>query len=107
MNDAMSMFRELGFKLYNSAEDFYLYKYETDYDKVFIRFDLKLKNYNVICYRFVDNTEPKFVPMHERPQNIKHSSKYGHWQSDTAYNIDIKLHNAIHQQMKELQGGEK
>ena len=48
MNDAMSMFRELGFKLYNSGEDFYLYKYETDYDKVFIRFDLRLKNYNVI-----------------------------------------------------------
>ena len=101
MNNAMSKFRELGFKL-DCGNDFYLYKYETNYDKVYVRFNLELKNYNVVLYRFVDNNEASFIPMNERPQNIKHSSKYGHWQIETEYDIDIKLHNAIHQQMIEL-----
>lgn len=101
MNNAIAMFQKLGFKLYNWGEDFYLYKYETDYEKIFIRFDLELKNYSLVWYRFIDNNESTFVPMDERPQNIKHSSKYGHWQIETTYSIDINLHNAIHQQMKE------
>lgn len=102
MKNALTMFNELGFKLYNSGEDFLLYKYETDYDEVFIRFDLSKKTYRVDWHRFVDNDEMVFVPMSERPQNIKHSAKYGHWQAEMYYEIDIRQHEAIHQQMREL-----
>lgn len=38
----------------------------------------------------------------ERPQNIKHSAKYGHWQAEFGNEIGVKLHSAIHQQMIEL-----
>lgn len=102
MKNALTMFNELGFKLYNSGENFLLYKFETDYDQVFIRFDLGLKTYNAEWYMFVDNNELTFVPMNERPQNIKHSAKYGHWQRKMTYDINIKLHTAIHRQMTEF-----
>lgn len=103
MNNALSMFGELGFQLYNSGEDFLLYKHENDYNKIFIRFDLCLKTYHAEWYVFVDNkNEPAFLPMRERPQHIKYSAKYGHWQREEPYCIDIKLHNAIHSQMAEL-----
>lgn len=99
---ARAMFNELGFKFYNSGEDFLLYKYETDYDKMFVRFYLSKKTYESGWYRFIDNDEIIFVPMSERPRNKKHSAKYGHWQRECCCQIDVKLHNAIHQQMIEL-----
>lgn len=99
---AVSMFNELGFKLYNSSESSLIYKFVTDYDEVNVHFDLELKTYFADWYRWVDNNERAFVPMNERPQNIKHSATYGHWQYDVDYRFDIKLHNAIHQQMREL-----
>ncbi len=102
MNNARTMFNELGFKLYNSGEDFLLYKYETDYDEVFIRFDLSKKTYSAESYMFIDNSDMVFVPMEQRPKNIKHSAKYGHWQREFTYGIEVKHFEAIHQQMIEL-----
>lgn len=100
--NALQMFNELGFKLYDSREEYLLYKYETDYEEIFVWFDFPKKTYRVDWHRFVDNNEIVFVPMSERPQNTKHSAKYGHWQAEMYYEIDVKLHNAIHQQMQEL-----
>ena len=40
--------------------------------------------------------------MSKRPQNIKHSAIYGHWQKEMYCEIGIELHNAIHQQIIEL-----
>lgn len=102
MKNALTMFKELGFKLYYSSDNYLLYNYETDYDQVFVGFDLEPKTYDITWSRFVDNNESVFVPMNERPQNIKHSSKYGYWQRDPCYKVNIALHNAIHQQMIEL-----
>lgn len=34
---ALSMFKELGFTLYNLGKDFLLYAYETEYDKCILR----------------------------------------------------------------------
>lgn len=102
MNKAITMFRELGFTLYDSSERFLLYKFATDYDKMFVHFDLELKNYYVARSRFIDNCMPVFVPMNKRPQNIRHSAKYGYWQADMITHVDIRLHNAIHQQMIEF-----
>lgn len=102
MINALTMFNELGFTLYNSSESCLVYKFATDYDEVCVHFDLELKTYSANYHRWIDNDEPTFVPMNARPQNIKHSAKYGHWQRDMEYQFDIKLHNAIHRQMIEL-----
>lgn len=102
MKAALTLFHELGFNLYNSGEYFLLYKYESDYDAIFVYFDLLKKTYYTSWSRFVDNREGVFVPMNERPQNIKHSARYGHWQMEAYHEINVKLHNAIHQQMIEL-----
>lgn len=102
MNNAITMFNELGFKLHNAGESFLLYKFATDYDEALVHFDLELKRYYVTWSMFVDHHDQVFVPMSERPQNIKHSAKYGNWQADVINEVDIRLHNAIHQQMIEL-----
>lgn len=102
MKKARTMFNELGFKLYNSGEDFLLYKYETDYDEIVVRFDLLMQTYHTTWSRFIDKNEQAFAPMTERPQNTKHSCYYGHWQAEFGNEIGVKLHSTIHQQMIEL-----
>lgn len=102
MTNALMMFNELGFKLYDSGEYFLLYKYETDYVKVLVYFDLQQKTYYTTWSRFIDNNKQAFVPMAQRPQNTKHSAKYGHWQAEMYHEINVKQHEAIHQQMLEL-----
>ena len=102
MNKALTMFNEIGFMLYNSSDSFLLYKFATDYDEMLVHFDLELKTYYTTWSRFVDNKEGAFVPMAQRPQNIRHSARYGHWQAEIITTIDIRLHNAIHQQVIEL-----
>ena len=102
MSKAQTMFSELGFKLYSTTESKILYKYETDYEEIVVFFDLENKSYYTTYSRFIDNNERAFVPMSERPQNTKHSCYYGHWQAEMWHDVDIKQHNAIHQQMIEL-----
>lgn len=102
MSNAQKMFSELGFKLYSSTKSVMLYKYETDYEEIVVFFDLENKSYYASYSRFIDNKERAFVPMSERPQNIKHSCAYGHWQTESWHVFDIQQHNAIHQQMIEL-----
>lgn len=100
---AITLFRDLGFNLYNSGKDFLLYKYETDYEEVFIHFDLSKKTYCAYWNRFIDNNEKgSLIPMSKRPQNIKHSATFGHWQKEVYCEIGIELHNTIHQQIIEL-----
>lgn len=102
MNKAQAMFGILGFKLYSSTKSVIVYKYATDYEEIVVFFDLENKTYYACYSRWVDNNERTFVPMSERPQNIKHSATYGHWQTESWHNFDIEQHNAIHQQMIEL-----
>ena len=97
-----TMFNELGFKLHNSGESFLLYKFATDYDEVTVRFDLENKSYSTTWSMWVDNDMETFVPMSARPQNIKHSAKYGCWKAQMWHDINVEQHNAIHQQMIEL-----
>lgn len=99
---AIEMFDKLGFKLYSSNESFLIYKFETDYDEMYVHFNLGIKTYTVYWNRFVDNSNMVFVPMEKRPLEIKHSSYYGHWQAEIYSEISVKLHNAIHQQITEL-----
>lgn len=100
---AITLFKNLGFNLCNSNNDFLLYKYETDYEELLILFDLLQKAYRVDLSRFIDNNEKgSLIPMSKRSQNIKHSAIYGHWQKEGYCEIGIELHNAIHQQIIEL-----
>lgn len=99
---AKDLFNDLGFKKYIHSNTFLVYLFETDYDKLYIDFDLILKKYYLTSERFIDRNDIDFIPMEYRPQNIKHSARYGHWQSDSCIFIDMKLHNAIHQQLLEL-----
>lgn len=102
MNNALRMFQALKFSLLNSSETLLLYKYATDYDEVSVHFDLEQKTYLVSWNRWVDNSEETIVSMNARPQNTKHSSRYGHWQREIFNEISVELHKAIHQQMREL-----
>lgn len=99
---ANDLFNNLGFKKNIHSNTFLVYLFETDYEKLYVDFDLLLKRYYLISGRFIDRNDIDFIPMEERPQNIKHSTYYGHWQSDNCIFIDMKLHNAIHQQLLEL-----
>lgn len=99
--NAKTMFNELGFNLDNLGKNL-LYEFKTDYDEILVVFDLDLRTYSVSLYRFIEERDKYWVPMKDRPQNMKHSSCYGGWQIESFYDISIALHNAIHQQMKEL-----
>lgn len=102
MSKASTMFNKLGFKLYGESANEVSYKFETDYVEIFVHFDIEPKTYYIYHSSFIDNDGPMFVPMDKRPENIKHSARYGHWQAEMTFDIDIRLHNAIHQQMIEL-----
>ena len=102
MRKALTMFNELEFKIHNSGDSFLVYKYESDYEEIWVNFNFEIKTHCVSYHRFIDNNERVFVPMSERPQNIKHSARYGYWQAEIYNDIGIRLHNAIHQQMIEL-----
>lgn len=99
---ANDLFNDLRFKKIMHNESCLYYLYETNYDRIYVKFDLVLKRYNIFSERFIDRNDIDFIRMEERPQNIKHSTYYGHWQSDNCIFIDMKLHNAIHQQLLEL-----
>lgn len=107
--NARELFKELNFNLIPTGNDLLIYKYKTDYDEINVYFYIDKKAYETQYMRFKDNTENDFVPMKERPENIKHSAFYGHWQKEDCQ-IWCELHNAIHQQLVELgwiQGGQK
>ncbi len=99
--NAKELFNKIKFNLITSDDEWLIYEYKTDYDKIYVYFYKNKKTYKTQWFRFVDNTERIFVPMNERPENIKHSASYGHWQIDET-EIWNELHSAIHQQLIEL-----
>lgn len=98
--EAKDLFRKLGFKKIAQNDSYLVYLYEDDYTKLSVHFELPFEmycvNYEIFIDGFVD-----FVPMKDRPENAKHSCRYGHWQRED-FLINTKLHNAIHQQLIEL-----
>ena len=103
---AKEMFIEEGFQctIDNDEEIFYIRK--TDYREESISFEIKLKRYSIHQSSWIDNDVNGLIPMNERPENIKHSATYGHWQSTVIPEIDFKLHQAINKQIEEITGGE-
>lgn len=99
---ASDLFKELGFEKRYENESFLIYSFATDYDNMCVYFELPMKRYNVTYERFVDRTDVDFIAMDERPQDIKHSASYGHWERDNSVFVGVELHNAIHKQLSEL-----
>lgn len=99
---ANDLFRDLGLKKIVQNNTTLNYLRETDYEMLHVNFDLTLETYCITYERFIDRDDIVFVPMNERPENIKHSCGYGHWQSEMYIDVGVKLHNAIHQQLIEL-----
>lgn len=79
MKSAKTMFEELGFKLDCIQKEFLLYTQRTDYNSIYVEFEMGLKSYSVKKY-------------------IKGCG--GWFREDCLVSPD--LHNAIHQQMIEL-----
>lgn len=99
---ASDLFEKLGFRKRSESKDFLIYSFTTDYDNMCVYFELPTKRYNITYERFIDRTDVDFIAMDERPQNIKHSASYGHWERDSGVFVGSELHNAIHKQLAEL-----
>lgn len=100
--NALSIFHKLGFELYNSSEYFLLYKYGNANEEMYVRFDLTLKSYSVYAYRFKVYSDDNFIPMDNQTQIIRHCSTLGRWVAESQFVINIQLHNAIAEQIREL-----
>ena len=98
---ASDLFKELGFNSIGSVSSI-VYAYETDYDRFYVNFELEMKRYCITHSRFVDRNDVNWVSMNRRPQNVKHSARYGTWVSENCIFVDEKIHNAIHKQLLEL-----
>ena len=100
---AGKLFKELGFTKVAQNNSELVYAYSDDYTEMFVRFKLLDKVYMINHKRFIDRIHSSdFVPMDERPYHLKHSSRFGYWQSEPYINIEMRLHIAIHKQLREL-----
>ena len=73
---ANDLFKDLGFKINIQSNTFLVYSLETDYDKLYVNFDLVLKRYYLTSERFIDRNDIDFIPMEKLQQNIKYRIHY-------------------------------
>jgi hypothetical protein len=82
----------LGYRLVVDNEDCCLYKYETDCEVYFIRFDKLNKNVSKKCMVFHTRCNRKdwiaMVKSKKENEWVLHSTKYGHWAYE---NTEISL----------------
>lgn len=94
------------FKLVNENDSEYVvYAYKTDYDDLSLIFNKELKSVDISYRRFVfkDNSlEPQWKV--ETDEWLKHSCKYGHWQSETIVCLSADDIDFINKKCKELFG---
>ena len=105
MNKAIDMFKQLGLYVKTNTEDDLLYKKETMYDSLSVFFHKDRKLFYVIKYTFVPKSAEHWqeqIVKREESDWILHSCRYGHWEQDFCYEIDMELLKAINQQCKEL-----
>lgn len=82
------------------------YGYKTDYEDFSIHFDKEMKSVDIWYQQWVFNDEPSLIPQWEKETDnfIKHSAKYGRWQSQTLVTISAKDIEWINEKCKELFG---
>lgn len=105
MNKAVDMFMKMGFYMKTNTENDLLFKKETKYEKVSVFFHKDRKLFYVSREHFVPNDMPHWeaqIVKNEESDWILHSCKYGYWECNFSYEIDMELLQAINQQCKEL-----
>lgn len=93
------------FKLISADSRDVTYAHKTDYDELSVSFDKELKCVNIRYEHFVLN-EPMLEPQWEKETDkwLKHSCKYGHWQSETIVCLSEEDIEFINNKCKELFG---
>ena len=93
------------FKLVSESNSSVMYAHKTDYDNLSVCFNKKLKCVDLHYEHFVFK-EPTLEPQwkNETDEWLKHSCKYGHWQSETIICLSAKAIEFINQKCKELFG---
>lgn len=93
------------FKLISESDSNVTYAYKTDYDDLSIHFNKDMKNVDIHYARFVVK-EQSLVPQWENETDkwLKHSCKYGHWQSETIICLSAEDIEFINQKCKEIFG---
>lgn len=91
------------FKLISESDRSVTYAHKTDYDDLSVSFDKEMKCVNIHYARFVFK-EPTLEPQwkNETDEWLKHSCKYGHWQSETIICLSAKTIEFINKKCKEL-----
>lgn len=91
------------FKLTSESDRDVTYAYKTDYDDLSISFDKELKCVNIHYASFVSK-EPALEAQwkNETDERLKHSCKYGHWQSETVVCLSAEDIAFINKKCKEL-----
>ncbi len=81
------------------------YQYKTDYDDLSVSFDKELKCVNIHSTHFVIK-DPMLEPQRKRETDkwLKHSCKYGHWQSEVIVCLSAEDVEFINNKCKELFG---
>lgn len=96
------------FKLISETNSYVAYAYKTDYDEFTVNFDKEIKTVDIRQSHFVlkDATlEPQWKD--ETDKWLKHSCKYGHWQSETLICLSADDIEFISHKCKELFGKEQ
>ena len=91
------------FKLVSESERDVTYAYKTDYDDLSLTFDKESKSVDISYRRFVfkdDSLKPQWKA--EFDEWLKHSCKYGHWQSETIICLSADDIDFIGKKCKEL-----
>ena len=91
------------FKLVSKDSRFVTYAHKTDYDDFSVSFDTELKCVNVSYARWVFKEamlEPQW--RNETDKWLKHSCKYGHWQSEVIVCLSAEDIDFINRKCKEL-----
>ena len=76
-----------------------IYEKGTEDTSYFMVFDMGSRTVSATCERFISKSKNVFVP--QTDEHIKHSCKYGHWQTETM-DLDIEDIEFMHQMALEL-----
>lgn len=93
----------LDFKLIGESNIDVTYAYKTDYENLSVSFDKEMKCVNIHYSHFVLK-EPMLEPQwnNEKDAWLKHSCKYGHWQSETIICLSAEDISWINNKCKEI-----
>ena len=93
------------FKLISQDSRFVAYARKTDYDALSVSFEKELKCVNISYSHFIikeQTLEPQWKA--EADKWLKHSCKYGHWQSEAIVCLSAEDIEFINKKCKELFG---